>query len=121
MGEMGNSKLLSDLFTKGSHHKNLSIIYIIQNLYDNSKFHRTASVNTNYLVVFQNPRDGGQIDCLTRQMYSGKKVSLKKLMDDVCKEPYSYMLIDFKPDTPKEARIRTSIFPGEQCDTYAPE
>ena len=30
MSESGNNKRISKLFTKGSHHRNLSVIYIVQ-------------------------------------------------------------------------------------------
>ena len=33
MYEAGDDKRLRDLFTKGSHHRNLSIIYILQNIF----------------------------------------------------------------------------------------
>ena len=35
------------------------------------KFSRTISLNTNYLILFKNPRDNNQISVLARQMYPG--------------------------------------------------
>ena len=52
---------ITKLFTKGSHHRSISIVYIVQNLFAKSKEHRTISLNSQYLVVFKNPRDAGQI------------------------------------------------------------
>ena len=57
MSSMGDSALLSKLFTEGSHHRNLSVIYIVQNLFDKGKSHRCVSLNAQYLVLFKNPRD----------------------------------------------------------------
>jgi hypothetical protein len=33
MAQSGKDKRIADLFTKGSYHRNLSIIYIVQNIY----------------------------------------------------------------------------------------
>jgi hypothetical protein len=33
MAQFGKEKRISDLFTKGSHHRNLSIIYVVQNIF----------------------------------------------------------------------------------------
>ena len=66
MVESGDEML--KLFTKGSHHRNMSIVYIVQNLFDKGKHHRTISLNTHYLVCFKNPRDSTQIQTLARQI-----------------------------------------------------
>ena len=49
----GVDQRISTLFTKGSHHRNLSVIYIVQNLFDQHKEHRTISLNAHYLVIFK--------------------------------------------------------------------
>ena len=41
LSEIGNDKQLTALFTKGSHHRNLSVILILQNLFHQSKEMRT--------------------------------------------------------------------------------
>ena len=43
------------LFTKGSHHRNVSVVYLVQNLFHKGKDHRTISLNAQYLVLFKNP------------------------------------------------------------------
>jgi len=62
---------VTDLFTKGSHHRNLSVAYIVQNLFNNGK-HRTISLNSHYIVVFKNPRHASQIVHLAKQAYPPK-------------------------------------------------
>ena len=56
---------VASLFTKKSHHRNISVMYIVQNLFH----HRTISLNAHYMVVFKNPRDVSQIMDLAHQMY----------------------------------------------------
>jgi hypothetical protein len=53
------------LFTKKSHHRNISVMYIVQNLFH----HRTISLNAHYMVLFQNLTDVSQIMALAHQMY----------------------------------------------------
>ena len=61
MMEEAGDKMLK-LFTKGSHHRNMSIVYIVQNLLHKGKLHR--SLNTHYLVFTQ-------FQTLARQMFPG--------------------------------------------------
>ena len=46
-----------NLFTRGSHHRNLSVIYIVQNLFHQGKGSRSIGLNSHYLVLFKNPRE----------------------------------------------------------------
>jgi len=58
-----------NLFTKGSHHRNVSVMYLAQNLFPKNKFARTMSLNTNYMILFKYPRDASQFAILARKMY----------------------------------------------------
>ena len=120
MSNIGNSGLLSKLFTEGSHHRNLSVIYIVQNLFDKGKSHRSVSLNAQYLVLFKNPRDCAQVQCLARQMYPNKTKFLVDSFTDATKEPYGYLTIDLRPETDDSVRVRTKVFKGEICEVYQP-
>jgi len=63
------NQLVTDIFTKISHHRDISVLHLIQNLFDNNKYARTISLNSHYLALFKNPRDVGQFEVLARQMY----------------------------------------------------
>ena len=43
---------IADLFTKGSHHRNISLIYLTQNLFPKGKACRDIALNTKYMVLF---------------------------------------------------------------------
>ena len=74
---------LCRLFTKGSHHLNLSVMYVVQNLFNNvNKEHRTISLNAQYVVLFKNPRDSRQIEYLANQMYPGRSRLLREAFKD---------------------------------------
>ena len=121
MSEIGNDKGVTALFTKGSHHKNLSVILILQNLFHQSKEMRTISLNSHYLIIFRNPRDKSQINHLAKQMYPGNIKFLQQSYNDATSKPYGYVLVDLKPETPDEIRLRTKIFPGETTSVYIPK
>ena len=70
MIEAGKDNRIVNLFTKGSHNRNLSIIYIVQNLFHQGKGKRSRSISlkSHHLVLFKNPRDKLQILTLAKQM-----------------------------------------------------
>ena len=64
MNEGNNDKNVLDLFTKDSHHQQITVIYLCQDLFPTGKFAKTISRNAHYIVAFKNPRD--QIYCNNR-------------------------------------------------------
>jgi hypothetical protein len=115
------SEQIADLFTKYVHHKNLSVIFIIQNLYHKSSYMRTIHLNTSYLVLFKNPRDINQIEYLARSMYSKQEKNfLQDAYKDATRLPYSYLVIDLRQDSDEITRIRTGIFPHQDTFIYLP-
>lgn len=110
---------ISDIYTKGSHHDNVSIILLVQNLFSRAKNSRTISVNAHYIFVFKNPRDQLQISTLARQMYGAKNWRLlQEAYDHATKKPYSYLMIDLRQTTPDCMRLRSSILPNEKTKVY---
>ena len=76
------NQLVANIFTKIPHHRNVSVLYMTQNVFDKNKYARTMSLNSHYLVLFKNPRDAGQFAILARQMYpdSGDSPSRRIVM-----------------------------------------
>ena len=118
MTEAHSDQRLTKLFSVGSHHRNLSIIFIIHNLFHYGKEMRTLSLNTHYIILFKNPRDYLQIATLARQMYPGKSQFLIEAFGDATKPPHGYLVIDFKPDTDDKLRIRTRTLPSDKTIFY---
>jgi hypothetical protein len=112
MGETGKSVI--DIFTKGSHHRNLSVFYISQNLFHQGKGQRDISLNANYLIYFKNPRDKMQINHLARQISPENSKFVQEAYANATGRPHGYLLFDLKQDTPDEYRLRTNILPNER-------
>lgn len=97
---------VSDIFTKGSHHRNLSVLLLSQNLLHGGKFYREISLNTNYIIVFKNPRDRSQISHLARQISPLDTRYIQEAYLDATAVPHGYLLIDLNQTTPENIRIR---------------
>ena len=109
---------VTKLFAKGSHHRNISIMFIVQNLFGKNKEQRTISLNSHYLVVFKNARDASQMTHLAKQMYPGKLKYVQESYKDATLPPHGYLLIDLQQDTPDHLHLRTSISPSEHQVVY---
>lgn len=120
MTELANDIRLSNLFTKGSHHRNLSIIFITQNFFQQGKEMRNVHLNSHYIVLYKNPRDKSQITHLARQMFPGKHKAFHEIFNDATSVPFSYLLIDLRPETNEQLRLRSGIFPGDKHYVYEP-
>lgn len=107
LDEIDKNKYLENMFTKKSHHLNISVFFLVQNLF--FKTLRTISLNANYIILMKNPRDGAQIMNLARQIFPKKSKRLTEAYDEATKEPYGYIVIDLKPDTPDSMKLRTRI------------
>jgi len=81
MNEFKKDDTLSQLFTKGVHHWNISCLHIVQNLFCTG--HRTARINAHYLVLFKNPSDKSQAAILARQLYPQKTSSAVSSKDKI--------------------------------------
>ena len=104
---------VTNLFTKKCHHSNTSVIYLGQNLFSKNKESRTISSNSQYMVIFKNPRDASQLAHLARQMYPGRGAFVQEAFADATASTYGYLLIDLKQKSPDEMRLRTSTLPDD--------
>lgn len=109
MRSSSNNEDISELYTEGSHHRNLSIISLLQNLFNKGKESRTISLNNHYLTLFKNPRDMQQISVLARQMYPGNNQVFMNKFKEATSKPYGTLLVDLKPDTLDKDRLQTRI------------
>ena len=114
MIDASKDKRIVNLFTRGSHHRNLSVIYIVQNLFHQGKGSRSISLNSHYLVLFKNPRDKLQVLTLAKQMYPGQTDFFLNQYEEAVKRPFGYLLIDLKTTTKDNCRLRTNVLPSEE-------
>jgi hypothetical protein len=113
MAQSSKDKCIADPFTKGSHHRNLSIVYIVQNIFHQGKEMRNISLNAHYIVLFKSPRDKQQISMLARQVSPGKVQEFMRSYEDATSRTHRYLMLDLKPTTSDQDRLKTNILPGE--------
>lgn len=113
MRESANSSVIIDLFTKGCHHKNISVFFITQNIFYKGKNQRDLSLNAHYLILFKNPRDKAQIRHLAQQICPQNSKFLSEIYLEATLRPHGYLLIDLKQKTPENFRFRSRIFPSD--------
>ena len=118
MEAAGKSDTLAPLFTVGSHHRNLSIIYIAQNQYDKGKSTRAVGLNTHYNVLFRNNADLSQTYMLFRRRGPRMYNWLCKAFEDATSKPHGYLVLDNRQETPTNLRVRTGILKDEQSVIY---
>ena len=110
MTEAKCDQRVADLFTKGSHHRNISVVYLTQNVFPQGKACRDIALNTQYLVLFNNPVDRQQVATLAKRIYPNKSSIFMKRFEQATSKPYGYMLIDLKANTPEQDRLRENVF-----------
>ena len=118
MSQCSNDQRVADLFTRGSHHRGISVLFLTQNLFPPGKLSRTISLNSHYMIIFRNPRDSLGIATLARQMYPKNADYLLESFNDATKRPYGYLLLDLHQLTPEDIRLRTNILPNERQIVY---
>jgi hypothetical protein len=109
---------ITKFFTKGSHHRNLSIWFLMQNFFHQGKEIRTITLNAQYIIIFKNPRDKQQIKVLARQMFDRDAQAMEVAYSMATEHPHGYLLVDLKQDTPDHLRLRSKILPGEIGEIY---
>jgi hypothetical protein len=110
MRDATNSKDVCELFVDGSNHRNISVTCILQNGFSKGKENRTMSINTQYIVLFKNPKDQIGPAILARQMYPSHPKKFMIKYTEATTIPYEYLFIDLRQNTPEEDRLKTDIF-----------
>ena len=112
MRNCSDDERILDLFTKVSHHCNVTCIYLTQTLFPPGKFSRSISLNTHYVITFNNPRDTLGIRTLAQQAFAGRVPYVWESFQDATSKPFGYLIMDLHPRTPNIQRLRTNILSG---------
>lgn len=108
------SGVVGNLFTKYSHHENMSVIVMLQNMFPKAADMRDVNLNAKYQVVFMQP------DRRQMRILSSGLLDYPSAIQDILEEKkrngdfYAYLVIDHDPCTPLELRLRSSVFPDDK-------
>ena len=114
MAEGGNDKNVLDIFTKLSHHKGITVIYLTQDLFPPGKFAKTISRNAHYVIVFKNPRDKIGLRTLLLQSFPTNWKEVQETYDKATSRPFGYVTFDFHPASNDSFRILSHLLSKER-------
>ena len=112
-----NDKEFVKLATAGRH-KNINVIYIKHNLYQQSKWSRTIDLNTSHIILFKSPRDIQQVEYLGKQLNLAK--FLRNCYELATKKNFGHLLIDLDPKTSDCLRYCSNIVEPGPSIFYIP-
>ena len=101
------------IFSVLSHHLNVTVLLLTQNLFSKNPVFREISLNSTYIILFKNPRDASQITSYAKQFSPGKINYIIDSFREATKRPYSYLLFDHHQSTPDTIRVRSRFLPHE--------
>jgi len=116
MDETGKREDVKQLFTRGRH-EDISVVLITQNYTHKGKEVREINLNSDYTVMFKNPRDETLPRTLGTQM--GNYKFLIDAYRQATRNPFSYLFLDSRSDTDDSLRYRSEIF-SKNPNVYAP-
>ena len=111
MSKCKESSDILDLFTIKSHHRNISVFLVTQNIFIKGKWTRDLNLNSSYMIIFRNIRDVTQISTLARQMFPGKTKDFLRVFDDATSadDDHGYVFLDLNPGVSQDLRIQGNI------------
>ena len=78
------------------------------------KNQRDLSLNSDYMVIFKNPRDNSQFATMAKQIRLDKDKFLIWAYKDSTSSPHLHLMLDLKPDTEERIRMRRNILEDPQ-------
>lgn len=113
---------ITEYFTVFTHHRQLSCILVLQNLFYQAQCIRDISYNVQGIILFKNLRSPQQISVLATQMFPGKKRKFfLQAYEKACvNTPFGYLFCDINPKNDMKYQLRTSILPGKNTVIFLP-
>jgi hypothetical protein len=113
---MNSMQQCIDYFTIHSHHKNICVIFVTQNLYASGL--RTLSLNANYLTIYRNPRDSSQIRFLARQLEPDDSQLVIKAYEMATKNAHGYLHVNCMQKCNPIFKYRDKIDANDFCSIF---
>lgn len=104
------NKDVASSFILGSHHKEISLFFITQNLFPRDPLFRLMSLNCHYFILFQNPRNYRQVETLARQAFVNDVDRVIQAYKSASQQTRGFIVLTFNPLIPNELRVITDYF-----------
>ena len=93
MVEGGEDKELLELFAKHSHHQNITVLYLCQDMFPPGKYAKCISRNAHCIVAFKNPRDQLGMKNLLLQAFPTCWEDMMAVYQKVTERPFGYTVL----------------------------
>lgn len=117
MKEGSNDKRVLHLFTRDSHHKGITVVYMTQDMFSKGRHAKTISRNAHYIIAFKNPRDQLAVRILAQQAFPQEFKQVLEIYRDATERPYGYLMFDLHPSSSDSQRLKTNILNDEGYTT----
>ena len=113
MVEGGEDKELLDLFTKHSHHQNITVLYFCQDMFPPGKYTKSISRNAHYVIAFKNPRDQLGMRNLLLQAFPTCWQDMMGVYQKVTERPFGYTVLDLHLANDNRKRVFSHLLTHE--------
>jgi hypothetical protein len=123
MTRMADSPHLTEVFSVYTHHRNLSTILVLQNIFYQGARNslRDISLNVQGLILFKNMRSPQQIAVLGSQIFPGpKRKFFTEAYDMACSRPWGHLLVNLNPKDSQNYQLMTDILPDTYTRVFLP-
>jgi hypothetical protein len=117
MSRLNNNPILTRLFTEVSHHRNTTVIMLLQNLFIQGKEMVTVSRNAHYLVPTRNPRDFGSVSRFMQQVNPVGWKTMVAAYTDATRKPFSHCKLNLQTGGHEHLMITGSAL-RDDCTVY---
>lgn len=108
---MERQKNTAELFIYGSHHLNITVFFLTQNLFVKDESYRMMSLNATYFVLSCNTRSMRQVKTLANQIFTGKNVDrVMAAYLSAGKQPFQFIVLSFLADLPTELTVCSNFW-----------
>lgn len=87
---------MAALFTIKCHHRDISVMFVTQNVFMPGRWSKMVNLNSHIVVLFKNRRDASQIKMLAHQIMPGH-TSYFISAYEMATNMYGYLLVDLSP------------------------
>eukprot|EP00794_Sanderia_malayensis_P021233 gene21233-biopygen16271 len=124
MTEMTKSDKMSQFFTRESHHRNLCMFFVWQDIFPQQKHAAMISKNTDYKIIFDNPSCRDSVRRMLGRMYPKTKQAgevTAKILDALERAPpdsYPFVQLNCRPNERPETRIVSNLISRNLDDVH---
>ena len=115
----GGLLVLDDLIAEGgedkhSHHQNITVLYLCQDMFPQGKYTKSISRNAHYIVAFKNPRDQLGTKNLLLQAFPTCWQDMMDAYQKVTERLFGYTVLDLHPSSDDMKRVFCHLMTHER-------